>query len=118
MDAGSELPLVDGDDGQSAAGSLPFRRLDGGGGDGVGEVTLAFFSRRFGVLDVLESAGAADGSGVVSLGDSGELDLEVGFGRFSPPDFSPITDDDCEGATVGRRGLCGPRRLSNVSACL
>ena len=118
VDAGSGFPLANGDGGQSA-GSLPFRRLDGGGGDGEGEVTRAFFSRGFvGVLDVLESADAADGSGVVSLGDSGELDLERGFGRFSVFGVSLVPDDGSGGDTVGRRGLCEPRRLRDVSASL
>lgn len=117
VDTGSELPLADGDGGQSAAGS--FRRVDGGGGDGVGEATRALFSRGLpGVLDVLGSADTVDDSGVVSLTESGELDLEGGLGRFSLPDFSLVAGDDCEGAAVGRRGLYESRRLRNVSSCL
>lgn len=119
VDAGSELPFPNGDGGQSAAGSLSFRRLDGGGGDSVGEATRALFSRGLpGVRDVLESADIVGGPGVVSLSESGELDLEGGFGRFSLPDFSLVAGDDCEGAAVGRRGLYESRRLRNVSSCL
>lgn len=119
VDAGSELPLANGEGGQSAAGSLCSRRVDGGGGDGVAEVTRALFWRGLpGVLDVLESADGVDGSGVVSLSESGELDLEGGFGRFSLPGVSLAAHDECEGAAGGRRGLYESRRLRDVSSCL
>lgn len=84
----------------------------------MGEVTRAFFSRGFGVPDVLESVGTVDGSGVVSLRDTGELDLERGFGRFSVFGLSVVADDGSGSDTVGRRGLCESRRLRDVSACL